>query len=93
MPYSDDRPGVRGAARDPRLSVLAGPEAATYPEVVTTAAALIIGDEILSGKTRDANGPLLIELLRDLGVRLERLVYIGDQVTEIASELRRCAGR
>jgi len=60
---------------------------------VTTAAALIIGDEILSGKARDANGPLLIEALHDLGVRLERLVYIGDEITEIASELRSCSGR
>ena len=60
---------------------------------MTTAAALIIGDEILSGKVRDANGPLLIELLRDLGVRLERLVYLGDEVGGIAEELRSCAGR
>jgi len=60
---------------------------------MTTAAGLIIGDEILSGKVRDANGPLLIELLRDLGVRLERLVYVGDEITEIASELRGCSGR
>ena len=59
---------------------------------MTTAAGLIIGDEILSGKVRDANGPLLIELLRDLGVRLERLVYVGDEITEIASELRGCSG-
>jgi molybdenum cofactor synthesis domain-containing protein len=60
---------------------------------MTTAAALIIGDEILSGKVRDANGPLLIELLRDLGVRLERLVYVGDEITEIVTELRSCSGR
>jgi len=60
---------------------------------MTTAAALIIGDEILSGKARDANGPLLIELLRDLGVRLERLVYLGDDVGGIAEELRSCSGR
>lgn len=60
---------------------------------MTTAAALIIGDEILSGKARDANGPLLIELLCDLGVRLERLVCLGDTVAEIAGELRGCVGR
>lgn len=60
---------------------------------MTTAAALIIGDEILSGKVRDANGPLLIELLRDLGVRLERLVVLGDEVAEIAAEVRSCSER
>jgi hypothetical protein len=52
---------------------------------VTTAAALIIGDELLSGKVRDTNGPLLIDLLRGLGVRLQRLVYLGDTVAEIAA--------
>jgi molybdenum cofactor synthesis domain-containing protein len=60
---------------------------------MTTAAALIIGDEILSGKVADTNGPLLIALLRDLGVRLGRLVYLGDEVAEIAAEVRSCADR
>jgi molybdenum cofactor synthesis domain-containing protein len=60
---------------------------------VTTAAALIIGDEILSGKVRDTNGPLLIDLLRALGVRLQRLVYLGDTVSEIAAELRNSSAR
>ena len=60
---------------------------------MTTAAALIIGDEILSGKVRDTNGPLLIDLLRGLGVRLQRLVYLGDTVADIAAELRSCCGR
>jgi len=60
---------------------------------VTTAAALIIGDEILSGKVRDTNGPVLIDLLRGLGVRLQRLVYLGDTVSEIAAELRSSSAR
>ena len=60
---------------------------------MTTAAALIIGDEILTGKVADTNGPLLIGLLRDLGVRLERLVYLGDSIDQIAAEVRRCAER
>jgi len=58
---------------------------------MSTAAALIIGDEILTGKVRDANGPLLIDLCRDLGVCLERLVYIGDELEVIAAEVRSCA--
>jgi molybdenum cofactor synthesis domain-containing protein len=60
---------------------------------VTTAAALIIGNEILSGKVRDTNGPLLIDLLHELGVRLRRLVYLGDTIGEIADELRSCSDR
>jgi molybdenum cofactor synthesis domain-containing protein len=58
---------------------------------MTTAAGLIIGDEILSGKVRDTNGPVLIEALRDLGVTLDRLVYIGDELDTIASEVKECS--
>ena len=52
---------------------------------------MIIGDEILTGKVRDANGPLLIDLCRDLGVCLERLVYIPDDIEVIAAEVRSCS--
>ena len=62
-----------------------------YPALMTTVAGLIIGDEILTGKVRDANGPLLIDLCRDLGVCLERLVYIGDEIEVIATEVRSCS--
>jgi molybdenum cofactor synthesis domain-containing protein len=60
---------------------------------MTTAAALIIGDEILTGKVRDMNGPALIDFFRDLGVSLRRLVYIGDTIDEIAAEVRDCSER
>ena len=54
---------------------------------MTTAAALIIGDEILSGKVRDANTQCIIDLMRDLGVELRRIVTIGDEEDEIAAEV------
>jgi len=60
---------------------------------MTTAAALIIGDEILTGKVRDTNGPELIDFFRALGVSLRRLIYIGDEIDEIAAELRDCSRR
>jgi molybdenum cofactor synthesis domain-containing protein len=60
---------------------------------VTTAAALIIGDEILSGKVRDTNTERIIELMRDLGVELRRIVTMGDDEDEIAAEVRFCAER
>ena len=62
---------------------LAGPERAAYAVPVTTAAALIIGDEILSGKVRDTNTERIIELMRDLGVDLKRIVTMGDEEEEI----------
>jgi molybdenum cofactor synthesis domain-containing protein len=58
---------------------------------VTTAAALIIGDEILSGKVRDANTELIIALMRDIGVELRRVVYMGDDEDEIAAEVKCCS--
>jgi len=60
---------------------------------VTTAAAIIIGDEILSGKFRDENTPLLIDLLAELGVELQRIVVIGDDCPTIAAEVASCASR
>jgi molybdenum cofactor synthesis domain-containing protein len=60
---------------------------------VTTVAVLIIGDEILSGKVRDTNAPLLIDLFRELGVRLGRLVYVSDSIEEISAEVRSCSER
>lgn len=56
-------------------------------------ALIIIGDEILTGKYRDENGPWLIERLRARGVDLARLVTIPDLVAEIAEEVLRCSQR
>ncbi len=56
-----------------------------------TAAGVIIGDEILSGKVADENSPLLVEVLREAGVALRRLAIIGDEMDDIVREVRRCA--
>lgn len=55
---------------------------------MTTAAILVIGDEILSGKTRDQNAHLLIGELRALGVSLRRIVVIPDDVEIVAATTR-----
>lgn len=55
---------------------------------MSTAAGIIIGNEILSGKFADENGPFLIERLRGLGVDLQRLVTIPDDPAIIAAEVR-----
>lgn len=60
---------------------------------MTTAAAIIIGDEILSGKVRDENTPLIIELMAELGVELQRIAVIGDDCATISAEVAACAGR
>jgi molybdenum cofactor synthesis domain-containing protein len=60
---------------------------------MTTAAAIIIGDEILSGKVRDTNAHSLIEMLHEIGVELVRIVTIGDDPATIAVEVNRCRER
>ena len=52
-----------------------------------TAAALVIGDEILSGKVQEANVSVLAVALRGLGVLLRRVVVVGDDVDTIAREV------
>lgn len=60
---------------------------------VPTAAILVIGDEILSGKTEDANARLLISELRDLGVSLRRIHIVPDTVDEVAQAIRDLSDR
>lgn len=53
-----------------------------------TAAALVIGDEILSGKVEEANVAVLAQALRSLGILLRRVVMVMDDVETIAREVR-----
>lgn len=53
-----------------------------------TAAALIIGNELLSGKITDANVVVLARTLRSVGVRFARVVMVLDDVDTIAAEVR-----
>ncbi|WP_437587145.1 competence/damage-inducible protein A [Sorangium sp. So ce1000] len=56
-----------------------------------TAAALIIGNELLSGKIADENLVVLAGTLRALGVKLERAVMVLDELEVIAAEVRALA--
>ena len=53
-----------------------------------TAGFLVIGNEILSGKVVDTNSPYLAQELRTIGVDLERILTIPDDVEIIGTELR-----
>ena len=53
-----------------------------------SAAMLVIGNEILSGKVVDTNSPYLAKELRALGVDLERILTISDEIDLIASEVK-----
>jgi molybdenum cofactor synthesis domain-containing protein len=53
-----------------------------------TAGILVIGNEILSGKTVDENSPFLARELRELGVDVRRILVIPDDTAVIAAETR-----
>jgi molybdopterin-biosynthesis enzyme MoeA-like protein len=50
---------------------------------------IIVGDEILSGKRRDAHLPKVIELLRERGLQLAWAEIVGDDPARITALLRR----
>jgi molybdenum cofactor synthesis domain-containing protein len=56
--------------------------------MVKTAAILVIGNEILSGKTADENSLFLSRELRELGVDVRRISVIPDELETIAREVR-----
>ena len=53
-----------------------------------SAAILVIGNEVLSGKITDTNSPYLCRELRMLGVDVGRILTIPDEVDLIAREVR-----
>ena len=58
-----------------------------------TAAALVIGDEILSGKVEEANVSALARVLRGCGVELRRVVVVMDDRGEIEREVRQLSAQ
>ena len=58
------------------------------PDPTPTAAVLVVGNEILSGKVDEANVAVLARELRRLGILLRRVVVVMDEVDVIAKEVR-----
>ena len=52
-----------------------------------TAAILVIGNEILSGRTQDTNSNTLARFLAPLGIRLQEIRVVGDEEEEIVTGL------
>ncbi|MBK8907469.1 MAG: competence/damage-inducible protein A [Rhodospirillales bacterium] len=57
---------------------------------VITACVIVIGNEVLSGRTRDANLPFLAVRLNDLGIRLQEARVIADEPTAIVAAVNAC---
>jgi molybdenum cofactor synthesis domain-containing protein len=58
-----------------------------------TAGILIIGNEVLSGKIVDENSPYLVRELRALGIDVQQITTIQDDVAVIAKEVKAFADR
>ncbi len=58
-----------------------------------SAAIVIVGNELLSGRVRDENLARLATALWGRGVAVRRAVFVPDDVAEIAREVAACAGR
>ncbi|EAU84070.1 hypothetical protein CC1G_06932 [Coprinopsis cinerea okayama7 len=60
---------------------------------IRTAAALIIGDEILNGKTRDSNSNVFAQYCFEHGIDLKRIEVIPDDENEIIEAARRLTSK
>ena len=60
---------------------------------VVTAALLVIGSKILSGRTRDQNVGYIAEYLRAVGIDLKEVRVVGDEesaIVDALNALRHC---
>src|SRR5262245_34872565 len=60
---------------------------AAEPSKIVTAAVLVIGDEILSGRTNDKNIGYIAEYLTNIGVDLKEVRVVGDEESAIVEAL------
>ena len=56
------------------------------PDIVT-AAVLVIGDEILSGRTKDKNIGYIADYLTAIGIDLKEVRVVADEAPEIVAAL------
>jgi molybdenum cofactor synthesis domain-containing protein len=60
---------------------------------VVTAAVLVIGDEILSGRTKDKNVGFLADCLTEIGIDLKEVRIVPDEELEIVAAVNALRGR
>lgn len=69
------------------------PARASSDAAASTAAILIIGEEILSGKVEEENARFLVQELRGLGVAVRRIEVVPDVRAEITTSVRAMSAR
>jgi molybdenum cofactor synthesis domain-containing protein len=85
---------------DPKVRTMASTMASTMPATaaasdggLVTAAVLVIGDEILSGRTKDKNIGYIAEYLTNLGIDLKEVRVVPDEEPEIVTALNALRAR
>ena len=66
---------------------------ATETDGIVTAALCIIGDEILSGRTKDKNIGYIAEYLTDIGIQLKEVRVVPDEEPEIVAAVNALRAR
>ena len=61
--------------------------------MIHTAGCIIIGDEVLGGKTTDTNSAYMAKFCFNLGMSLKRVEVIGDDESEIVEATRRMSDK
>src|ERR1700692_3533041 len=79
---------------------MAGPKVSTMPNTkadsdagIVTAAVLVIGDEILSGRTKDKNIGYIAEYLTGIGIDLKEVRVVPDEEAEIVAAVNALRAR
>ena len=62
-------------------------------ETTVTAAVLVVGDEILSGRTRDQNINYIAAHFTGIGIRLQEVRVVGDETTSIVTAINELRAR
>ncbi|SCZ91871.1 BZ3500_MvSof-1268-A1-R1_Chr5-3g08189 [Microbotryum saponariae] len=81
--------GSASSATSHRFDVSPVPPKKSGHDFVKTAGCLIIGDEVLNGKTKDSNSNFLAKFLFDLAIDLKKIEVIADDEQEIVEAVRR----
>src|SRR6516225_4950772 len=62
-------------------------------DAIVTAAVLVIGDEILSGRTKDKNVGYIADCLTEIGIDLKEVRFVPDEEPEIVAALNALRAR
>ncbi|KAI0525858.1 molybdopterin binding domain-containing protein [Xylaria bambusicola] len=87
------RPSIKSTASRIIMASTPNPAIGGNPRTIHTAACLIIGDEVLGGKTVDTNSAFMAKWCFSLGVNLKRIETIEDDESEIIEAVQRMSNR